>query len=184
MGANVSPKSIPSRCLNPRATSLDFALLIQPNSSDLQVNSHFASITLPIGCYAGPNVLACRRLRNSRVLESRQIAACSDDSVSPKVDGVGTSLAGAVGRSASGGGNSCSRKASSNASRVTIPCARAAWDIRPTLRGDSRIARASPRVRPSMWISVSCPSSRTTRSGSGAVNCRGAADFRGGVSAA
>ena len=38
-------------------------------------------------------------------LESRQIAACSDDSASAKVDGVGTSLAGAVGRSASGGGN-------------------------------------------------------------------------------
>ena len=33
VGANVSPKSIPSRCLNPRATSLDFALLTQPNSS-------------------------------------------------------------------------------------------------------------------------------------------------------
>ena len=45
-------------------------------------------------------MLACRRPRNSRVLESRQIAACSDDSASAKVDGVGTSLAGAVGRSA------------------------------------------------------------------------------------
>ena len=129
-------------------------------------------------------MLACRRPRNSLVLESRQIAACSDDSASAKVDGVGTSLAGAVGRSASGGGNSCSRKASSNASRVAIPCARAACDIRPMLRGDSRIARVSPRVRPSMWISVSCPSSRTTRSGGGAVGCRGAADCRGGVGAA
>ena len=48
--ANVSPKYIPSRCLNPRATSLDFALLTQPNSSDFQLNNHLASMTLPVGC--------------------------------------------------------------------------------------------------------------------------------------
>ena len=53
MGANVSPKSIPSRCLNPRATSLDSALLTQPNSSDFQLNNHLVSMTLPIGCYEG-----------------------------------------------------------------------------------------------------------------------------------
>ena len=124
--ANVSPKSIPSRCLNPRATNLDFALLIQSNSPDFQPNNHFASMTLPIGCYAGPNVLACSRPRNSRVLESRNIAACSDGSSSATVEGVGTTLARAVGRSASGGGSSCSRKASSNASWVVVPCAKAA----------------------------------------------------------
>ena len=124
--ANVSPKSMPSRCLNPLATNLDFAVLIQPNSSDFQLNSHFASMTLPVGCYARPNVLACSRPQNSRVLEQRQIAACSDDFASATVDGVSTSLAGAVGRSASGGSNSSSRKASSNASRVAIPCANAA----------------------------------------------------------
>ena len=55
-------------------------------------------MTLPIGCYPGPNVLACSRPRNSRVLESRRIAACSDDSASATVDGVGTSLAGTVGQ--------------------------------------------------------------------------------------
>ena len=107
MGANVSPKHIPSSCLNPHATNLDFALLIQPNSSDFQLNRHFASITLPIDCYAGSNVLACSRPRNSHVLEPRHIAACFDDSALVMVDGIGTSLAGAVGRSASGGGSSC-----------------------------------------------------------------------------
>ena len=86
-----------SRCLNPRATNLDFALLIQPSSSDFQMNSHFASITLPIGCYAGPNVWACSRPLNSRALEPRHISAYSDDSASAMVDGIGRSLVGAVG---------------------------------------------------------------------------------------
>ena len=45
-------------------------------------------MTLPIGCYAGPNVLACSRPRNSRVLELRHTAACSDKSASATVDGV------------------------------------------------------------------------------------------------
>ena len=44
-------------------------------------------------------MFAFSRLRNSRVLESRHIEACSDDSGSARVDGVGTSLARAVGRS-------------------------------------------------------------------------------------
>ena len=70
------------------------------------------------------------------------------------------------------GGSSCSRKASSNASRVAIPCTKAAWDIRPVLWGNSRIARVSPRVRPGMRTSASCPSSRTTRSGIEAVGFR------------
>ena len=165
INAHNSPKYMPSRCLNPRATYLDFALLIQPNSSDFQLDSHSASITLPIGYYAGPNVLDCSRPRNYRVLEPRHISACSDDSASETVGGIGTSLAGAVGRSASGGGNSCSRKASSNALRVAIPCTNAAWDIRPMLWGDSLIARVSPRVRPGIRTSASCPSLRTTRSG-------------------
>ena len=91
-----------SRHLNARAANLDFALLTQPSSSDFQLNSHFASITLPIGCYAGPNVWACSRPLNSRALRPRHISACSDDSASAMVDGVGRSLAGAVGRSASG----------------------------------------------------------------------------------
>ena len=178
VGANVSPKSIHSRCLNPRATSLDFALLTQPNSSDFQLNNHLTSITLPIGCYAGSNVLTYSRPRNFRALELRHTAACSDESAPAMVDEVGTSLAGAVRKSASGGGSSCSRKASSNASRVAIPCAKAAWDIRPMLRGDSRIARVSPRVRPGIRTLPSCPSSRTTRSRIGAVG------FRDGAGAA
>ena len=41
-------------------------------------------------------MLACSRPRNSRVLESHHIAACSDDSALAMVDGVGTLLAGAV----------------------------------------------------------------------------------------
>ena len=126
VGANVAPKSISSHCLNARAANLNFALLIQPNSSDFQLNSHFAPMTLPIGCYAGQNMLACSRPQNSRVLESRHIAACSDDSTSATVDGVGTSLAGVVESSALGGGSSCFRKASSKASRVAIPCAKVA----------------------------------------------------------
>ena len=108
---------------------------------------------------------ACSRPRNSRALEPRHILACSDDSASVTIDGVGRSLAGAVGRSASGGGNSCSRNFSSNTSRVANPCAHAAWDTRPMLWEESLIARVSPRVRPDIRTSVSCPSSRTTRSG-------------------
>ena len=104
---------MPSRCLNPRATNLDFALLIQPSSSDFQLNSHFASITLTIGCYAGPNVWACSRPLNSCALEPSHISACSDASASVMIGGVGRSLAGAVGRSASGFGNACCMNASS-----------------------------------------------------------------------
>ena len=93
---------MPWRCLNPRATNLDFALLIQPSSSDFQLTSHFASITLPIGYYAGTNAWACSRPLNSRAPEPRHISACSDASASALVDGVVRSLAGAVERSASG----------------------------------------------------------------------------------
>ena len=128
------------------------------------MNSHFASITLPIGCYAGPNGWAWSRPRNSCALEPHHISPCPDDSASATVDGVGRSLAGAVGRSASGGGNLCSMNVLSNTSRVANPCANAAWDIRPMLWGESLIARVSPRVRPGIRTSASCPSSRTTRS--------------------
>ena len=68
----------------------------------VQLNSHFASDTLPIDCYAGPNVWACSRPLNSRALEPRHILACSDASASATVDGVGGSLVGAFGRSALG----------------------------------------------------------------------------------
>ena len=112
-------------------------------------------------------MLVCSRPRNSRVLEPCHISACSDDSASAMVDGIGTSLAGAVGGQR--------RKASSNASRVAIPCTNAAWDIRLMLWGESLIARVSPRVRPGIRRSASCVSSQTTRSGTEAGGgCSGA----------
>ena len=81
------------------------------------------------------------------------------------VDGVRRSLAGAVGRSASGFSNACSLNASSNASRVANPCTNAAWDIRPMLWWASLIVRVSPRVQPGIRTSALCRSSQTTRSG-------------------
>ena len=89
VGVNVSPKSIPLRCLNPRATSLDFAFTTQPSSSTFQRNSsHFASIASPIGCYAGVKEWACcsNPLSSPTTLDPRQISACSDAVKPPMVN--------------------------------------------------------------------------------------------------
>ena len=156
------------RCLNARVTNLDFAFLIQPSSLEFQLNSHFASIILPIDCYAGPNVWACSRPLNFLAVEPRNISACSNAFALEIVDGVARSLAGAVERYAPGFGNACSLNALSNASRVANSRANAAWDIRPILWCEPLIARFSPCLRPSIRTSDSSPSSRTMRSGTDA----------------
>ena len=68
---------------------------------------------------------ACSRPLNSRALEPRHISEFSDTSASAMVDEVGRSLAGAVGRSISAVGKSCSLNALSKTSRVANCCANA-----------------------------------------------------------
>ena len=52
-------KSIPSRCLKPRATSLTFARTTSPCSLDFQVDTHFGDMTFsPSGCHVAPKVPA------------------------------------------------------------------------------------------------------------------------------
>ena len=89
VGANVPPNSIPLRCLNPHATSLHFAFITPPSSSDFELNSHFAFFTILIGCYTGSNVWDCSSLLKSCALGPRQISACSDAFASATVDGIG-----------------------------------------------------------------------------------------------
>ena len=97
--ANISPKSIPSRCWKPRATSLNLAFTTHPCSSTFQVYTHLASITLSTGCYTGANVPACKRPWNSLFMECRHMFACGEVSASITFTGVGRSDARAVGRS-------------------------------------------------------------------------------------
>ena len=92
-------KSIPSRCLKPRATSLDLAFTTHPCSSTFQVYTHLASITLSAGCYIGAKVPACSRPWNSLFMECRHMFACGHVSASITFFGVGRSDARAVGRS-------------------------------------------------------------------------------------
>ena len=73
VGANVSPKSIPSRCLKPRPTSLDLAFTIHPCSSVFHVYTHFASITFSNGCYTGAKVPACSKPWNNLFIDCRHI---------------------------------------------------------------------------------------------------------------
>ena len=79
MGANVSPESILSRYLKPRATSLDLASTIHLCSSVFHVYTPFASITFSVGCYTGAKVPACSRPWNSLFM----IAAIFPHAVTP-----------------------------------------------------------------------------------------------------
>ena len=158
-------------------TSREIAFITQPSSTDFQLNSYFASITLPISCYAGPKVWTCSNPLNSRTLDTRQISTCFDASASVTVDCFGKSLVGAVGRSISALSYPCSLRVSLKGSRFASFFAAQAWsdmDIRPMLWRKYLMVRVLPRMRPGMRTSASCPSSRTTRSGMGARGFNGA----------
>ena len=87
-GANVSTKSISSRSLKPRATSLDLAFTIYSCSSVFHVYTHFASITFSTGCYTGAKVPACSRPWNCLFIDCRHISACRDASAPETFVGV------------------------------------------------------------------------------------------------
>ena len=170
VGANVLPKSIPSRCLKPRATSHDLSLTTHPCLSTIQVYTHLASITFSADCYIGAKVPACSRPWNSLFMECRHISACDDVSASNTLPGVCRSDTNAFGRY---GEVSCWRMISCAASPLVNIDTKAAWSNgRPWrwayFRDASRIARVSPRILLGVSTYSSCASLRLTRGGIGA----------------
>ena len=104
VGAKVSKKSIPSRCLKPGAASLAFARTTSPCSLDFQANTHLAEVMFsPFGCYVAPNVPASASPRYSLSIACLQMVEYSSAHASAYEFGVESSLAGRVGR----GGLSC-----------------------------------------------------------------------------